>query len=48
MILPIIIGVVGISLAVVLISELWYKKQLKDSDKAYLEDLKIQELNNQK
>ena len=48
MIFIIVCLVVVVSLAVILISELWYMKQLKYSDKAYLEDLKIQELNNQK
>ncbi len=45
MIFIIVCLVVVVSLAVILISELWYMKQKKDSDKAYLEDLRIQRSN---
>jgi|TARA_R110000751_G_scaffold289045_1_gene395225 flagellar basal body-associated protein FliL len=44
MIFIIVCLVVVVSLAVILISELWYMKQKKDSDKAYLEDLRIQSM----
>jgi len=42
MIFIIVCLTVSVCLAVILISEFWYIKQKKDSDKAYLEDLKIQ------
>ena len=44
MIFIIVCLVVVVSLAVILISELWYIKQKKDLDKAYLEDLRIQSM----
>jgi hypothetical protein len=44
MIFIIVCLVVVFSLAVILISELWYIKQKKDLDKAYLEDLRIQSM----
>ena len=44
MIFIIVCLVVVVSLAVILISELWYMKQKKDSDKAYLEDLRNQRM----
>jgi len=42
----IVLAVVSVFIAVILISELWYIKEKKDSDKAYLEDLRIQRSNN--
>ena len=44
MIFIIVCLVVVVSLAVILISELWYIKQKKDLDKAYLEDLRNQRM----
>lgn len=38
----IVCSVVVVFLAVIVISEFWYIKQKKDSDRAYLEDLRIQ------
>lgn len=40
----IVLAVVSVFIAVILISELWYIKEKKDSDKAYLEDLRIQSM----
>lgn len=40
----IVLAVVSVFIAVILISELWYIKEKKDSDKAYLEDLRIQSI----
>ena len=44
MIFIIVCLTVSVCLAVILISELWYIKQKKDLDKAYLEDLRIQSM----
>lgn len=44
MIFIIVCLTVSVCLAVILISELWYIKKKKDSDKAYLEDLRIQSM----
>lgn len=43
-IIIIVLAVVSVFIAVILISELWYIKEKKDSDKAYLEDLRIQSM----
>ena len=45
MIFIIVCLTLSVCLAVILISEFWYIKQKKDSDKAYLEDLRIQRSN---
>jgi len=43
MIFIIVCLIVSVFLAVILISEFWYIKQKKDSDKAHKENLRIQE-----
>jgi len=45
MIFIIICLTVSVCLAVIVISEFWYIKKKKDSDRAYLEDLRIQRSN---